>query len=46
MQKAESMRSITIAGGAFAIFMGLTLLLIFAKIEFNLRGIRLASSPE
>lgn len=40
MAQQDGYRLLTLAGGAFAAFMSLVLLLIFARIEFNLRGLR------
>lgn len=38
IEHAKAISTFTFAGGSFVIFMSLTLLLIFAKIESNLRG--------
>lgn len=40
-EQAEGLQSLLIAGGAFGTFMLLALLLIFSKIETNLRGVKL-----
>ena len=41
--KAQAMTQLIAAGSAFGVFMLLSLLLIFAKIEFNLRNARIDS---
>lgn len=40
-KKAEATQSLIIALGAFGVFMALMLLLIFSKIESNLRGVKI-----
>ena len=40
-KKAEGTQSLMVALGAFGVFMALMLLLIFSKIESNLRGVKI-----
>ena len=40
-EKAEGKMQLMVAAGLFAVFISLALLLIFAKIESNLRGVRI-----